>query len=120
MKEVTVVCKRGNASVRVSSKGWTQVLTGKRRKWDTLHWSFFSDTSEIAIQGLWRGRYGDAIRRICWPRYERRGRLLRRRGLRGRSSLLRPPRLRWPDSSLNWHESETSETQGKNRSMGRN
>lgn len=61
MKEANVICKRGNARVRVSSKGWTQVLTGKRRKWDTLHWSFFSDTSEMAIQGLWRGRYADAI-----------------------------------------------------------
>jgi hypothetical protein len=64
MKEIQIVCKRGSARIawRKSFIGISlKILTGQRRKWDDFNWSFFSDSSEIALQGLWRGRYADAV-----------------------------------------------------------
>lgn len=60
MNEIEIICKRGKARVKVCSTG-LKLLTGARRKWDDFHWSFYSDSSEIALQGLWRGRYADAV-----------------------------------------------------------
>ncbi len=58
-----VKCVRGNCQLQLlrSVVGVrVGILTGKRRKWDHLHWSLMND-DEIAVQGLWRGRYADAI-----------------------------------------------------------
>jgi hypothetical protein len=60
---VTLQCTRGSARLRVSSSrlhGSVQILTGKRRVWDGLHWSLYSE-SEVALQGLWKGHYADAV-----------------------------------------------------------
>ena len=61
MNETTITCKRGTARLRISKRGYVQILCNQRRKWDSLHWSFYSDASEVALQGLWRGRYADAV-----------------------------------------------------------
>ncbi len=61
--EVSVKCVRGNCRLTLlkSVVGIrVGILTGQRRKWDHLHWSLMND-DEIAVQGLWRGRYADAI-----------------------------------------------------------
>lgn len=60
---VNVKCVRGNCQLTLlkSIVGLrVGVLTGKRRKWDHLHWSLMDDDT-ISVQGLWRGRYADAI-----------------------------------------------------------
>jgi len=56
---ITLNCKKGNAEIRIG-KNRVQILTGRRRKWDVLHWSRYSD-DDIAVQGLYRGRYADAV-----------------------------------------------------------
>lgn len=59
--EQQIVCKRGSARLRVSRRGFVQILCNKRRRWDSIFWSFYSDGSEVALQGLWRGQYADAV-----------------------------------------------------------
>ncbi len=58
---MTVVkCEEGSASVRVSKMGNIQVLCGRRRRWDSLSWHWFSE-GKVTFNGLWRGHYGEAI-----------------------------------------------------------
>ena len=63
MTTTTITCSRGNAAIRTGTLG-PQILTGKRRRWDSLHWSLMGTTPdggmEVSLQGLWRGRYADA------------------------------------------------------------
>jgi hypothetical protein len=67
--EIELKCTKGNAKLkglRLGIKGdWEQpkLLTGKRRKWDSLHWSLFQAKDGdmlVSLQGLYRGSYGDA------------------------------------------------------------
>lgn len=57
--EVEIDCIDGRAKLRI--KGRLQILCNNRRKWDCFHWSFSGDGSRIALQGLWRGKYADAM-----------------------------------------------------------
>lgn len=56
---VTLNCLRGNAQLKLVGCH-AFVLTGKRRRWDHLFFSWYTDDS-FQIQGLWRGSYGDAV-----------------------------------------------------------
>ena len=62
--EVILNCQRGNARIRLDrvlpKRKGAQVLTGRRRKWDALHWSPMGD-GRVGVQGLFRGRYADAV-----------------------------------------------------------
>jgi hypothetical protein len=64
--EYELKCTKGNAKIKAFKLGeyeHPKVLTGKRRKWDNLHWSLFDKKNGdmlLSIQGLYRGKYGDA------------------------------------------------------------
>lgn len=65
--EIMLPCTEGNAKIRahmIGKREHPQLLTGKRRRWDSLSWSLFcasKDGREVALQGLWRGSYADAM-----------------------------------------------------------
>lgn len=59
MNSVTLNCIRGKARLSVQG-GFVRLLTGDRRKWDGLYWALYSD-DRIALQGLYRGTYADAV-----------------------------------------------------------
>ncbi len=66
---VSLPCLRGNATLSRATPGdeWTRanILTGKRKRPDTLHWSLYGPREgvkmAVMLQGLYRGSYGDAI-----------------------------------------------------------
>lgn len=66
MPETQLKCTKGNAMFKGMMMGQYErpmILTGKRRKWDSLHWSLFQNTPngyEVSLQGLYRGNYCDA------------------------------------------------------------
>lgn len=66
MTEIKLPCTEGNATLKAFSLGTQEhpkILTGKRRKFDSLYWSLWNDTGkghEINLQGLYRGRCCDA------------------------------------------------------------
>ncbi len=67
--EISLRCLRGNATVFPAPKTaeWAgaRVLTGKRTRPDSLFWSLYGERDgvpmAVSIQGLYRGRYADAI-----------------------------------------------------------
>jgi len=66
---VSLPCLRGNATLSRTTPGdeWTRamILTGQRKRPDTLHWSLYGEREgvkmAVMLQGLYRGSYGDAI-----------------------------------------------------------
>jgi hypothetical protein len=65
--EIQLSCTKGNAKIKPRLMGKyenPQLLTGKRRRWDSLHWSLMNRTDkghEVSLQGLYRGSYADAV-----------------------------------------------------------
>lgn len=59
MTAVTLKCERGNAQIAMIGSH-VRLLTGQRRKWDVLYFSWFRD-GLLQLQGLYRGRYADAV-----------------------------------------------------------
>jgi hypothetical protein len=62
--EISLPCLRGNARVMAGPTG-ARVLTGKRKRPDSLFWSLLGERDgspmAVAVQGLYRGSYADAI-----------------------------------------------------------
>lgn len=69
MNSISLPCLRGNAVLSFTDKPdqWSRpyVLTGKRKRPDTLHWTLLGEREgvkmAVGIQGLYRGSYADAI-----------------------------------------------------------
>lgn len=57
---VPVKCTQGNATLFAGPYG-ALVLTGKRTRKDSLYWSLLEHGQRVSLQGLYRGRYCDAI-----------------------------------------------------------